>query len=307
MTASLLWVPVTLFASLAQVWRNALQSDLTGKIGTLGATQVRFVYGLPFAWVFLGIAVALTGIVPVVAGWIQLGWIAAGALAQIAATALMLVAMRRQSFAMAYVYIKTEPVLIALGGIWLLGDRLSPLAWAGVVIATLGVMLAARPSAPKGGAGAGTGSLVIGIAAGALFGLSAIFFRGGILASGMTLDGFAGPVVAALFALALALTVQTAMLLGWMLLFDRKALTGSLAVWRVSMGAGFLGALASTGWFLAFALTPAANVRTLALVEMPAAALVNFRQSGKRLHRAEWLAMALVLSGVAMVLREAVR
>ena len=34
------------------------------------------------------------------------------------------------------------------------------------------------------------------------------------------------------------------------------------------MFAGFMGALASQFWFLAFALTAAANVRTLALVEV---------------------------------------
>ena len=35
-----------------------------------------------------------------------------------------------------------------------------------------------------------------------------------------------------------------------------------------SMLAGFMGAFASQFWFLAFALTAAANVRTLALVEV---------------------------------------
>ena len=38
--------------------------------------------------------------------------------------------------------------------------------------------------------------------------------------------------------------------------------------WRPSLFAGFMGALASQFWFLAFAIATAASVRTLALVEV---------------------------------------
>ena len=47
------------------------------------------------------------------------------------------------------------------------------------------------------------------------------------------------------------------------------------------MFAGFMGAFASQFWFLAFALTAAANVRTLALVEVlfaQAVAYYSFKQ-----------------------------
>ena len=77
--------------------------------------------------------------------------------------------------------------------------------------------------------------------------------------------------------LAWSLGVQTAMLLAWMLAFDRKALGGSFQVWRSSLGAGFLGALASQFWFIGFALTTAANVRTLALVEVLMAQAVSHK------------------------------
>ena len=48
-----LWVPLTLVAGAGQVLRNGMQANLTAKIGTLGATQVRFIFGLPFAVLFL--------------------------------------------------------------------------------------------------------------------------------------------------------------------------------------------------------------------------------------------------------------
>ena len=51
-------------------------------------------------------------------------------------------------------------------------------------------------------------------------------------------------------------------------LFDRAGARAILAAWRSSLFAGFMGALASQFWFIAFALTDAARVRTLALIEV---------------------------------------
>jgi hypothetical protein len=47
------WIPVTLLASTAQTLRNAMQRDLIGALGAVGAAQVRFLFGLPFAAMFL--------------------------------------------------------------------------------------------------------------------------------------------------------------------------------------------------------------------------------------------------------------
>ena len=59
-TASWLWIPITLWAAFAQTLRNAAQRQLTKSLGTLGATLVRFLYGLPFAVLWL-VAVHLVG------------------------------------------------------------------------------------------------------------------------------------------------------------------------------------------------------------------------------------------------------
>ena len=70
--------------------------------------------------------------------------------AQIAATALMLSAMGERSFVVAYAYIKTEPVQVALFGLIFLGDRVTPLSAAAILIATAGVIVMSL----KPGAGA---------------------------------------------------------------------------------------------------------------------------------------------------------
>lgn len=53
MSLTLLWIPATIAASLLQTARNLTQRSLTDAIGVVGATQVRFLYGLPFALIFL--------------------------------------------------------------------------------------------------------------------------------------------------------------------------------------------------------------------------------------------------------------
>jgi drug/metabolite transporter (DMT)-like permease len=149
-------------------------------------------------------------------------------------------------------------------------------------------------------AGSGPRPIAFGIAAGAFFALAAIGFRGAILAleSGSFL-------VRSTTTLAWGLGVQTSILLVWLLAFDRRALMGSLAAWRSSLVAGFLGAFASEFWFIGFALTAAANVRTLALVEVLMAQAVAHRLLAQATSRREIGGMILIVAGVGLLLAAA--
>ncbi|WP_299360935.1 DMT family transporter [uncultured Paracoccus sp.] len=288
-----MWVAATLIAALAQTGRNAAQAGLTGRIGTLGATGVRFLFGLPFAVLFLA-AVAMVRPIPALTGT-AMAYAALGALAQVAATALMLAAMQRRGFAVATALIKTEPVTVALLGAALLGEALTVSRLGAIAVATAGVMVLSGTDWRR----MGSIPMLLGIVSGALFGLSAIGFRGGILA----LSG-GGFVERATTILVLSLGMQTLLVGGWLALRDRAALRGMLGAWRESLGAGFLGAVASQFWFIAFALAPAANVRTLALVELVfAAALSRRRREG--LSRREIAGMALITGGVGWLLATA--
>ncbi|MCY1126347.1 DMT family transporter [Frigidibacter sp. RF13] len=296
----MLWVPVTIVAALAQTGRNAAQAGLTKRIGTVGATQVRFLFGLPFALVFLLIVRLATGEPLPAPGARALGFTAIGALAQIGATALMLKVMQARSFALATAWIKTEPVLLALGAALILGDPLGPGMLLAIVIATAGVIISStKPGVAFWGE---VTPVLTGIAAAGLFGLSAIGYRGGIVTLG---DG--SFLIRATSTLVIALTLQTAVLILWMALADRQALVASFRVWRASLGAGFLGAFASEFWFLGFALTAAANVRTLALIEVIFAQAVSIYWFRQKVSRRQWFGMAIIVLGVALLLRAEAR
>jgi drug/metabolite transporter (DMT)-like permease len=291
------WVLATLIAAAAQTARNAAQSGLTARIGTLGATQVRFLFGLPFAVLFLGLAVLATGeAVPAVTP-VGLGWTALGAMSQIGATALMLVTMKSRSFAVTTAWIKTEPVLVALVAALVIGDPLTVWKLVAILVATAGVVILSVKPGTAPGLFSDWRPVATGLLAGFLFGLSAIGFRGGILALP---DG--SFLIRASTVLVVSLILQCGVLLVWLLAFDRAALVGSVRVWRASILTGFLGAFASQFWFIGFSLTSAANVRTLALVEVILALGVSALVFRQPVSRRQLAGIAVIVIGVGLLL-----
>lgn len=289
-----LWVLFTIFASGGQVARNAMQRELTETVGTAGASFVRFLFGLPFGILFLAVVAAMTEKPLPAVTLLFAAWTVTGAVAQMVATALMLISMRERSFVVATAYLKTEPVLVAIFGLAFLGDALTVSMAAAILIATAGVMIVSwTPGAHLSSAR----PAVFGIAAAALFGLSAVGFRGGILS--LATDSF---VVGATVTLAASLLIQTALLLAYLIILDRAALRAIVKAWRASLLAGFLGAGSSELWFLAFALTAAANVRTLALIEVIFAQIVSHRLFAQRTAGRDLAGILLLVGGIALLL-----
>ena len=217
-------------------------------------------------------------------------------MAQIFGTVLLLAAMRERSFSVATAFTKTEAVQVAVFGLLILGDHLSLVRAAAIVVATAGVFLIAVKAGEKWDAQSLRPAL-FGVASGGLYAIAAIGFRGGILA----LDDGAY-FMRATTTLVWSLAFQTLLLGAWMVAFDRAGLRKSFALWRQSLFAGFMGAFASQFWFLGFSLTAAANVRTLGLVEVLFAQVVSRRVFSQRASVRELSGMALVLAGVAALL-----
>lgn len=289
-----LWAVFTIIAAAAQTVRNATQRELTAKLGTVGATHVRFLFGLPFALVFLAGVTLVTGAGlprPPSVFW---PWVLAGALLQIAATALMLAAMGERSFVVAIAYIKTEPIQVALFGLVFLGDHVTPLMAVAILIATMGVTLM---SLKRGAQNGGFKPMLLGLSAGAGFALSAIGYRGAILS--LHDPSF---VMAATYSLVVGLVLQTALLTGYLLARQRAVLIAIFRSWRPSLFAGFMGALASQFWFLGFATATAASVRTLALVEVLFAQAISRFVFKQPVSAREGVGIVLIVLGVALLM-----
>ncbi len=201
-----LWIPFTITAAMGQVARNAMQRQLTGPLGTWGATNIRFLFGFPFSIVFFAVVLVATGDQlpwPTSAFW---PWLLLGALCQIVATGLMLLAMNERSFVVTTAYIKTEAIQTAIFGFVFLGDHLTVLKVIAILIATVGVVITAlRPGGAKGFAD--LRPTVLGLVSAAAFALSANGFRGAII----TISGVSF-VTAATYTLVFGLFVQTLVL-----------------------------------------------------------------------------------------------
>jgi drug/metabolite transporter (DMT)-like permease len=306
MTSSWLWVVFTVIAAFMQTLRNAMQRELTGKLGTVGATHVRFLFGFPFVIVFLlGVMLATGASLPRPAPLFW-PWAILGAFAQVAATALMLAAMGERSFVVTIAYIKTEPIQVAVFGLLFLGDTLTVPMMTAIIVATSGVVIMStkipHPSLPRlrGREGWGLGGIrptLIGLASGGMFALSAIGFRGAIL--DLALPNY---VMAATSTLAVGIAMQAVVLSVYLALSSPAVLFAIFRAWKPSLSAGLAGAVASQFWFLAFALATAASVRTLALIEVLFAQLVARIAFGQRTSAREALGMLLVVGGVALLL-----
>lgn len=294
-----LWIPITILAAAAQTLRNAAQRHLTASLGTLGATLVRFLYGLPFAVLWLWALHLVTGIAPPwppLAFW---GWIFFASFAQIGATAALLKAMQTRNFALAVAYGKTEIIQVALFGLVFLGDRVPAAVMMAIVCGLVGTFLLSPVDAKRPIRslleGLTAPPALLGIGAGAGFGLSAVFYRGA--AQTMPDTPF---LVAAACTLVGAQLLQTLMLGGWLLARQPDVVRAVLRAWRASLFAGFMGALASGAWFTAFAIQTVAHVRTVGLIEIFFSLLVSRRFFRERISTLELAGMALL--GVSLVL-----
>jgi drug/metabolite transporter (DMT)-like permease len=290
-----LWAAFTVIAAASQTARNAMQRELIVKLGTLGATHVRFLFGFPFALVFLIGLVAVTGAAlphPGLAFW---PWVFTGSVTQILATALMLAAMGHRSFVVAIAYIKTEPVQVAVFGFLFLGDAVTLLMIIAILVATAGVITMSLK--PRGGAKADALPTVLGLGSGAMFALSAVTYRGAILSLAGTPF-----VMAATFTLIVGLAMTATLLSLYLALRDPGVLVAVIKAWRPSLFAGALGALASEFWFLAFALASAASVRTLGLVEVLFAQAISSFVFKQPTSRREAAGIMLVVIGVVLLI-----
>ncbi len=282
-------------ASAFQVARNAAQRGLMGQAGPWGATLVRFLFGFPFAVLF---ALLAWGFTP--HGGLNLTnafWKVAvtGAVSQVLATAALLSAMKRSGFAIGTAWQQSSMPLTAMLGWLAFGDALSPTAWIGVGVTTLGLAALAIPDAVKADGGNRFSGAVFGLLSGLFFGYSLNAYRHAtlILSPGAPLLGATATVAITQGCQSLVL----AAILAWR---QPAALRAVIADWRGSLAAGFCGACASACWLLALGLTPAATVRAVGVVEAPMAAIAGRRLFSERLTLSQWIAGAATAAGVAM-------
>jgi drug/metabolite transporter (DMT)-like permease len=135
-----------------------------------------------------------------------------------------------------------------------------------------------------------------GVAAGALFGISAIGYRGA------TAELLPMSFVArALVALSFVTCAQSIGMAIYLRMFEPNELSRVLQAWRKTVWVGVTGVLGSAGWFAAFSLQNAALVRAVGQVEIVFTLLVSALVFKERLSARELGGMALVIISLLMI------
>ncbi len=267
-----------------------------GRLSAAGATWTRFVYAVPLVLALTLGELALTGAPLPALGARFWGFALAGGLAQILATWAVVALFARRNFAVGITFKKTEVLQAALVGLVVLGDRIGAAGLAAIGLGTLGVaVLSLRPGAGPSLRNPAAG---LGLLAGALFAVSAVGYRGAVLA--VATDSTFLRAVVTLSAVTLSQTIATFL---WLRLFQPGQIRRVLAAWRPGLLIGLAGVGGSVCWFAAFSLQNAAYVFAVGQVEVIFSILVGRFLFGERLSGREALGIALVsLSILALVL-----
>lgn len=296
-----LWIPVTIFAAFMQNLRFVLQRQLkVTTLSTAGATWARFLYAAPLvALLALGYLAASGQALPQ-AGVRFWAFLVSGALAQIVATMCVVALFGFRTFAVGITLKKTEVILTALVGLVLLGEAVSPPVILAIGLGFLGVVLLSDP--PRGETALPWRARVFnraagyGLAAGLLFGVSAVGYRGASLGLSHG-DVF----LRASLTLAAATAVQAVALGLWIGWRERGEIGRVLASWRVSALVGVTSMLGSLGWFTAFTLQTAALVKALGQIELVFTFLVSVFWLKERSSAKEIAGIALLVASIAVI------
>lgn len=296
-----LWIPITILAAFMQNARSALQKHLKGSLSTSGATFARFVFAAPLACLYLASLVGLAGYDLPTPNPAFATFAIIGGLAQIGATALLVSIFSARNFAVGTTFSKTETVQAALFGLVLLGDTISGGALFGIVISLVGVILiSSRSSLGAGGARVTTlldRTNLVGIASGALFGVSAVSYR----AASLGLDG-GDFVIRAALTLAVVTIFQTIVMALYMRAREPGQVSAVIASWRISGLVGAAGMIASACWFTAMTLENAAHVRAVGQIELVFTFIASHAIFRERSSKREVTGIVLVTLGVLVLI-----
>lgn len=284
-----------------QSWRNALQKQLRQHVSTLGVTLARFIVALPLAALYLAGLYQLYPETDIPSFSQQFtGYIVVAALAQIAATALMVMLFKSRNYAIGVGLAKSEAVIAAALGALFFAAPLSGLAWLGVLVGAVAVWLMSLQGKQGAASGMSLQTIATGLASGLCFALCTLYIReAALLLRGEQHIGFLISAAWVLFFVILTQTLLLTLYLAWREphtlknLITHKTLTTSVSVFS------FLG---SIGWFTAMSLQTVAMVKTLGQIEVLFTLAISAWWFKETLKPTDYMGLALIVVGAVLVI-----
>lgn len=296
-----LWIILSAAAALFQTMRFMLQKQLSQtKLTATGATLARFLYSAPLVVVLAALYLQINDrpfSTPVQNFWF---YGAIGGAAQVLATICTVKTFAYRNFAVGVTFKKTEVLQTAIIGLILFGEAVSGYGVFAMLIGFFGVLVlsGAISKQPSWRESLFSPATLLGLAAGALFGVSAVCYRASSL-----LIAADDPFERSFITLAAVTSMQLIGMLLWLLWRDRAEIMRVLGVWKT---AGFVGLTSIAGsycWFTAFTLQNAAYVKAVGQIELVFSILVTTLFFRERITIREYFGIGLIsLSVIALVL-----
>jgi len=296
-----LWVWLSIMAAAAQTARTAGQKHLAGSMSSWSATWVRFLFGLPFAAVYLA-----TVTIPDPTGFPEihgtfLFWCVAVAATQIGATVLLVHLFSLRNFAIGTSYARTEAFLTALVGFTLFAEHIDAAGWIAIIISVVGVVIISM--ARQGVSGWAllrstfNKAAGVGVLSGLLFAFASLCLRQGSLSL-----GHPNFLVSASTTLVTVILIQTVSLGLFILWTRRHELAAIATAWKACLFVGLTSAIGSGGWFTAMTIERAAYVKALGQIEFVFAIAVSTLIFKEKSTTRELFGMCLVAAGILVLL-----
>ncbi|TVS01978.1 MAG: DMT family transporter [Rhodobacteraceae bacterium] len=295
------WILLSIAAAAFQTLRFMLQKHLSMvALSAGGATLARFFYAVPFVVMLaLGYLIVSGDGLP---GHSPVFWVYAvvGGLLQVVATWCVVALFAERNFAVGITFKKTEVLQTALVGFVILGDRISPLGAAAILLGFAGVLLLSDTPGLTGRwwQRLSSRATLLGLASGACFAISAVGYRGATLEITS-----ADPLMRALLTLCAVTLMQTLAFSLWLWWREPGELGRVIAARGTAVWMGLTGMAGSLCWFTAFTLQSAALVFAVGQVEVIFSLLAAVLFFGERITRREGVGIALItLSVIGVVL-----
>lgn len=254
-----MWIFFTFLAASMQAWRNAFQSQLSKEVNVAGVTLARFLWASPIAAAYLySLYLWHPVAMPTITQSFVLFVLGASAM-QIIATALMVQLFKLKNFAVGAGLAKSEALVAAILGVMFFGTQLSLLGWLGVLIGGIAVFMM---SSKQGFRGLSPQTILLGLACGTAFALTSLWVREASLQLTLPFQHRAA------WVLLLVISIQTTVLLSYLMLRDRSALKALFERPKLTLLTSTTSCLGSIGWFSAMSLQAVPYVKTLGQVEI---------------------------------------
>lgn len=289
------WVYFTLLAAFMQAIRTAGQKQLSKELNAMATTLVRFMFAVPFVWIYLFIVSTVQDIAMPELNTVFVWSAVCASIAQITGTVFVIMAFRYQNFAVATSLVKTEAVLTAIMGVLVFDATLSGFGWLSVVIGVVGVLILSKTdlgfkSILKSPASA------YGVAAGFGFAMATLWIRQASLSLNTHL------LLSAAFTLAFMVSLQTLLVLSYLVMQDKTQLRLIKNNWKLGTFVGITSMLGSVGWFTAASFQTAAYVKALGQVEFFITLAITLRFFKEHISLREYLGMGLIVASVMTLL-----